>query len=244
MIARGLTRGYATYWNANLVTLLSNGRTQTCSINFGNGIIPYRWLTETECFDRDALPERFYVIVAPEERENAARAMRQSLPEPIERLTIGDGFEVSIYRSADTNRGWLALPIEDGDALSLPLRVPAAFPQLQSSNAIVQGETVIATGVSGTILYGPYLRVPAGHYRVRWLGSGVPGDGEITFDVVSGSKTFAREVRPASTFPIGDDLELVHMDIDLEGETPGIETRVFSGNGGKIALSRLELTRR
>ena len=55
--ARGLTHGYATFWNANIVTELSNGEIEVTSVGLTRGedgqiaLQPYRWLETEESFE-------------------------------------------------------------------------------------------------------------------------------------------------------------------------------------------------
>ena len=53
---RGLTHGYATFWNANIVTELSNGEIEVTTVELTQGqdgqtvLKPYRWLETEESF--------------------------------------------------------------------------------------------------------------------------------------------------------------------------------------------------
>ncbi len=249
LVAHDLKHGFATYWNANLLTLLSSGKTKTCGVSFGGaGLMPRKWVTDTECYDASTLPPRFYVLSAPEEREQARRSMTASLHEPTERFLVGDGFEVSVFETKDVRMDWLLLPLPDGNDLRLPLRLPVTHPQLQRdashSISVMEGNELVATGDGGTVVYGPYLHMPAGDYRVRWIGRGIASEGQIAFDVVSGPATFAHQGFPATELPREHDAELAHFDFTIDKPTAGVEFRVFSGGGGRVALTALALERR
>jgi len=247
LVARDLRHGFSTYWNAGLVTLLSNGKARTCSTSFGEaGLVPYKWVTETECYDPATLPDRFYIVSAPEEREFVRRSAAKTLHEPTERFIVGDGFEISVWETKNERMDWLLLPLVDGEALRLPLRMPVTHPQWQRfpTLAAVEGTELVGNGAGGTILFGPYLHLPHGDYRLRWIGRGIDSDGEIAFDAGAIPDMFAQRRIAAKDLPRGKDSELVQLDFTVDKLTPGVEFRVFSVGGGRVALSAIELSRR
>lgn len=52
--AKGLTKGYGHYWNANINTYLSNGRVKVLPVNCSltEGLTPYHWVTVNEVYDK------------------------------------------------------------------------------------------------------------------------------------------------------------------------------------------------
>jgi hypothetical protein len=109
LVRRHLVHGFATYWNANALTLLSNGAAKTCAVAFRDGVIPRKWLVGTDCFDATRLPPSIYFIARAEEREVASRAFEKTLPPPVDRFTV-DQFEVSVFRTSECSLSWLELP--------------------------------------------------------------------------------------------------------------------------------------
>lgn len=111
LVRRELHHGFATYWNANTMTLLAGGATKTCGVAFreGFGLVPRKWLVDTRCFRAATLPESIYIVAAPGEHEQMIDATaRTQFPEPRDRFEV-DGFEVRVYRTADCPKAWLEL---------------------------------------------------------------------------------------------------------------------------------------
>ena len=246
---RALTHGFSTYWNANLVTLLSRGATQDCPVNFGGDVIPYKWNTRTTCFERTALPARFYLAVSPDEREAAGKAT-QKFPAPVDRFTVGSFFDVSVYETAQVSLDWLDIPVADGENLRLPLHMNAAFPQLRRVKGEAVGAAVAATGEEGCVVFGPYMELPRGRYLLRWTGSVDGMNGEVDFDVtIKNSITGKPDVIMTRSIaavgsPHGHTGELIRMELDFKAPVHDFEARVFSRAGAKVILEELVLERR
>lgn len=61
---RGLTLGYATFWNANIVTELSDGEIEVVALEIEDGSLrPYRWLEAEENFAMDAPEEPVFLLL-------------------------------------------------------------------------------------------------------------------------------------------------------------------------------------
>jgi hypothetical protein len=236
---RGLTHGFATYWNANLVTVLSDSRTRCCPVFIGpGGIVPQKSNIDASCFDRAVLPDRIYLVAERAEREIAAQAIAAALPPPAETFAVGDAFEVSVFELGRTELPWLDLPLAGGKQLRFPLRLPAKHAALRRAAAVATADGLAATGEEGTVVYGPYVRMPAGRYAVRWIGGRAgAASGEIRFDVTAnGRDVLALRTIATGELPQGDRAELVALDFDLPRETPAVELRVFSHRGGTVVL--------
>lgn len=71
----GITRGYATFWNANIVTELSDGELDVVSVNLrrdGNGdcvLEEYRWLEAVDDFTMDRPDEPVFLLIGTWEKE-------------------------------------------------------------------------------------------------------------------------------------------------------------------------------
>jgi hypothetical protein len=244
--ARGLSHGFATYWNANVVTLLSNGRARTCPVNFGASVVPYRWGTDVRCFEPSRLPDRFFVALTPAEREPAREPIAKTFPEPIERFEVAGWFDVRVFATRESSPSWLAPPLPEGERIRFPLHIAATHPQLSAANAIAKDGRIVATGKEGTVVYGPYLRLPKGAYTLRWSGTSLGTNGEIAFDVTGsdGKVTLAQRSIRADALPRGPDAELATLEFVLADPMPAVETRVFSRGGATAELTGLVLDRR
>ncbi len=243
LMRRGLTHGFATYWNSNLVRLLSHGTTTTCSISFADHLIPYRWLTDVACFDAAKLPERIYVVQTVADRSSTEAAVRASLATPIEQFEVDGYFDVSVFRRDDASLDWLTPPLPESEDLRFPLHLQAIHPAVRVGKGARSREGVTATQEEGAITFGPYLTLPKGHYRLRWFGTGAPSDGEIAFDVGgnNGKDLFGQTSVPASRLATTQHGQLIELEFDLTRTTSGIEFRSYSRGGGRVTLEEVVL---
>jgi hypothetical protein len=239
---RNLRHGFSSYWNANLVTLFSNGTAKTCPVfTDDNGLWPQKWNVDTHCFDPAALPSKIYVLAAAEERAAFQRALKTSFPEPLERFVVGrehDGtdFEVFVFDTANVRKTWLELPLPE--KLKFPLRFPATHALIRRHHGEISGDQVIATGEVAAIVYGPYLELPKGKYRIVWTGSGVDSPGQIAFDAFA-ERTLAFDRSPSHALAQRQHASLTTLHIELARDTSHVEFRVFSEDGGRVALEEL-----
>jgi hypothetical protein len=107
LLQKGLHKGYATYWNANVTTLASGGAVKVCGVDFKRGISPFRWLVSKDCFDAPH-DDRFFVALAQSESSPATRAAviaDVGAPDDI----VSDGaFDILIFATAPHSTAWLA----------------------------------------------------------------------------------------------------------------------------------------
>ncbi len=240
--ARGLQHGFSTYWNANLLTLLSHGKAKTCPVHLaGGGLVPYRWNTDVGCFDAARLPDRIFVVNLAEERADAERAVAATFSEPIERFSVSDTFDVRVYRTSDQPLRWLELPLPEGDKLRFPLRITADHPQIGRGNVTSSGTTLVASGADGNLVHGPYLTLPKGRFSVRWIGERLGPEGGLHFDVAcdSGNRVIAASDVPMDTLGAGAHRELARLRLELANTTREVEFRAYSAGGARVALEEV-----
>lgn len=112
---RNLTHGFATYWNANSMTVLTAGRVKTCAVLLAGdyGLVPWKWVVGTECFSSERLPEIIYFVAHGDvEKASLRRATAASLglPEPLDRFDVDGDFEVLTYRTSAATLDWMRGP--------------------------------------------------------------------------------------------------------------------------------------
>lgn len=117
---RGLRKGYATFWNANAVTLASAGRVVVCGTNFAPRIRPFRWLVSSSCFDPPQDGRYFVVLSGVERRQIDRDALFADLGKPDEIVSDGE-FEIMTFASANRSMAWLERQDPTRDA---PFRTP------------------------------------------------------------------------------------------------------------------------
>lgn len=96
--AAGLRRGFATYWNASVVSVLSGGDVRVAAVNMSGGLpVPYHHLTSGTWYSRDWTGAPSFLVVGADETAQLNRpALRSILGEPQRTLRAGT-YEVLVY---------------------------------------------------------------------------------------------------------------------------------------------------
>jgi hypothetical protein len=240
---RKLTRGFSNLINANMLNLLTRGRSTTCPVYFLRTLVPQRWLADTNCYVPSSIQNRFYVVTDRVDTDLAA--VDATFPAPVERIRAGSAYDVSIYETPKAELDWFSLPLRDGDDARFPMRLPSTSFALHRREVARDGTSMVATGNEGFVLYGPYMTLPAGTYEVSWIGSGVDSPGDITFsaDIEFGKNVLASQKRVAAQ--IGTTRgELARLRFTLPVRSEAVEFPVFSTAGGRVRLDELVLEKR
>lgn len=104
---RGLHKGYATYWNANVTTLASNGDIRVCGFSAATHAKPFRWLVSKDCFDPPSTHDRYFVAFR---REEVARIDRDAYIADLGRpdsIANTPDYEIWIYEPGPHRTDWL-----------------------------------------------------------------------------------------------------------------------------------------
>lgn len=101
----------------------------------------------------------------------------------------------------------------------------------------LEGEALVSTGQAGVLLYGPYVAMQAGKYRLTVRGQ-VEGAGSGWVDVVS-----QKGVKEHAKFPFSPaaDGSLVQGQVVLEAPVEDLEVRVYVGEKDKVKVLGYEL---
>lgn len=86
---RGMTKGYSTFWNANIVTELSDGEIEVVALEMTQNegepaLAPYRWLEAEENFDMDRPEEPVFLLVGDWEDDGLKQLLQQLQAERVE----------------------------------------------------------------------------------------------------------------------------------------------------------------
>jgi hypothetical protein len=237
---RGLTHGFSSVLNANILALEARGAVLVCPVYFVHVLIPQRWLADTSCYTASALPDRFFVVADHDDRDVAA--LRATLPPPIEHFSVGATYDVSVFRTADMSPAWLDLPLADGDQARFPLLLPATHVAFHHDKVAVETDRLVATGGEGYVLFGPYMKLPPGKYTLIWIGRPIESPGTIFFIAAAdvGNHELARVTRATSALSPG---ELARITFELDRTRADVEFSVFSAGGGRVELDELIVER-
>jgi hypothetical protein len=126
----------------------------------------------------------------------------------------------------------------------------ASFPATEGKGlptgvGVKDGAVIKSTGKAGHAQYGPYVTLPAGDYKVVWIGrvesAKVKPAGKV--DVAS---DIGRKIHAAQPVEVtGKDAKTIaELDFSLPAQTPNIEFRFAVADGTMATLERVELSRK
>jgi hypothetical protein len=243
---RGLTHGFVE-WDANVMNVLGKGEVEFCQITYREQLLPFKWNVPLWCYDPARMPERFFLVLKPQNRQAARNAVQHTLVEPPVDTFDAGGYEVQVYRTADVDMRWLAYPVPDGADLKLPWVAPAANPQMFSR--VIQPtaqKTFEFNGKPGEVVYGPYVNLSRGRYRLTWFGELPGADAHAIHFSVTGTggrhllgATDGRTVTP----PDGQAAPIATIDFQVKVPVPGVNFVVEQRGQAHATLTHFRLER-
>lgn len=243
---RGLRHGFVE-WDANVMNVIGQGEVQFCQITYREQLLPFKWNVPTWCYDPKRLPDRFFLVLKPQHTDEARKAVQHSLrTRPTETFEAG-GYEVLVYQTANVDTSWLAYPVPDGADLHLPWNAPAANPQMFSR--VIEPtpqKTFVFNGDKGEIVYGPYVNLNRGRYRLTWWGD-APGNNahDLLFYVQSGNGRKRLATVNGRTAPAQDRqaVPIAVIDFKVTMPVPGVNFIVEQRGHAAATLTRFHLER-
>lgn len=103
----GLHKGYATYWHANVTTLVSRGAVVVCGLILEPRLLPFRWLVSKDCFVPPQQDDRYFIALARSQTSSVERQriiIDAGVPNAIARAA---DYEIWIYEGGDHHLEWL-----------------------------------------------------------------------------------------------------------------------------------------
>lgn len=234
----GLRRGYADYWQSNIVTLLSGEKVQVAQtiVNPAGRLVPYHWNSKAGWY---RAPANFYICLPNDDHYRMAVA------------TFGPPHEVSqvgTYRVLIWDHDIQPFLHDLSDVFKLPLdvtkigQVPAAGVKIDEHGHWVDE---LPRAQPTIILYGPYVQLPAGRYKVQFefaATEAAPSDTvicEATIrkgDVVLNRKSVSGADLSAAKFS-----KTITLVLDSPGPGEPVEFRVWRSGQGKLTMLSLIL---
>ncbi len=104
LIKSGLKTGYATFWNSQVITLLSDSKLQVANIDVNeNGISPCMYQTDKKWFDAREGEENYFLLLTPNEVNTVMQtADYDKFKRMMKGIIVTDyGFTIFIYGSPD-----------------------------------------------------------------------------------------------------------------------------------------------
>lgn len=179
-----LQYGYASFWNAGALTVLSDGKTVVRQIKVEGGLPkPFRHLASNHWFQESAWQGQTFLMLTPEESQLVDWNLLASYIGPAIRTIDSGGVRIYVYPRNIAG----ALPNWDIE-LEHPLNIRASAntPHTAGTFDPSDGAMVAAEGVAGFLNFGPYATLVPGNYRASFDVEVRGGHGQFgTLDVAS-----------------------------------------------------------
>lgn len=234
----GLKYGYATFWNAGKMTVLSGGAVKVRQVTLNHGLPqPERWLSSDRWYRPDAWQGDSFLMLRDSELASLDLAQLAALAGAPRTLRLR---EWTIYVFPAN----LAARLQNWDRLLLqPVRYPVepASPHQIGRLEGTPAALVAAPGEAGPLYFGPMREVRPGSYLVTFEieTSGAGADGYGRLDVVSnaGAAVFAQQpvMQPGR--------QRVTLRFNTAKALSTLEFRVFSNGKGRFAMYGVEIVR-
>lgn len=233
----GLRYGYATFWNAGAITVLSEQHVRVRQISVVNGLpVPVRHLSSNRWYRASTWQGESFLMLSDEEAATVDFAkMEMYLGKP-SRIVPVHGRRAWVYPHNIAAR----LPMWD-DQQPAPVRVPinAASQHRVGQLAGEPGSQRLeaAAGTAGNLHFGPYLTLEPGRYLVTFDieagGTGEAGRVDVT---ANGGNSVLLERALQGGAP-----RRVSVPLELRQRVTDLELRVWSNGNGAVALHGMEL---
>lgn len=229
---QGLHYGYASFWNAGRITLLSAQSVRVRQISLDNGMpVPVRHLSSDRWYQADAWQGETFLMLTAEEARATDWALVERYAGPPSRTLSHRGWEIRVYPHNLATR----LPFWDyRRSPALVLAVNGATPH-RIGHLVEHGAALeSAPGETGHLQYGPFRNTAPGHYLASYtLEAG--GAGVSDFGVVDVAANHGATVLAAQAIR-GGGARTISLPFTLTGPVGDLELRVWSNAAGTLTL--------
>jgi len=236
--SNGLKYGYASFWNAGALTVLSDEKIKIRQILIHQGLpVPHRWLSSNRWFRPSAWNGETFLLLHDKEVDLVDWTKMQKLGLGYKKKLILGEYSVFIFEKN------IALYLPNWDTRYEKPAMFFADKNAFSQIGLVIGEYenarfVAEKGESGALYHGPYIDVEPGRYRVTFdVQAERNVNGVIRLDVVSapdqkqfGEKTLNESVEP----------QVIEFTIDTKQI---MEFRVWALGNEKVVFKGVSIVR-
>lgn len=234
----GLKYGYASFWNAGKLTVLSGHDIKVRQVLIENGLpVPMRNLSSNRWFRPEAWQGETFMLLRPAELKLLdTERMAAELGQPVRTLRYED-WTVLVY---GVNVARLA-------SWDLLIRQPLNFQARAGSPHNVgrydagAGALVAEAGETGTLHFGPFIGVEAGSYQVSFdVETAASAAGEFGYiDVVSGAGSTVHARLPLTA----TGRQHLQLPFNAAQATKLMEFRVFTNGTGRVLVRNVSIVR-
>lgn len=234
--AQKLHYGFATFWNAGRLTVLSSQATRIRPILLASDGLPapMHHLSSARWYEASAWTGPSFLLLSADEARhvNWPELVKQIGQEP--RTIDFEGWQIAVF---DHNIA------HDFKAWGTEVAVPIDYPSVADTPHIIGHLTTEPPGLTasrneaGALRFGPFLRLSAGRYRANFKvvaeGVGVRDFGHV--DIAANNRLFGHGKIDKS----GE--QIVTVNFVLDDFTPDVEFRVFSTGAGQLTIMNVQL---
>ena len=235
---QGLHYGYASFWNAGIISLLSEQRVQTRQITIENGLpMPVRHLSSDRWYEAVTWDGPTFLLLTFDESKAMNWEQVERYSGPPSRILNFHGCLIRIYP-----RNLAAvMPLWD-PRQAVPLRFPVSAASLHGIGHLTDNDRALQSepGETGHLQFGPGRPTAAGRYLVHFdletSGAGVHDFGVVDVTVNHGATVLA-------ALPIrASGAQRITLPLTLGGPAGDLEFRVWSNAAGTIKTKGVDLT--
>ena len=237
--AKGVPYGYASYWEASPITVLSRGKVTVRPIVVINGeLLPMRHLSSDRWFEPEAWNGETFLLLSDAEIATINWGiLARHLGQPVREERIGQRtmfvFKDNVARHLP---GW-SLTLHE------PLRIDAAPDGARTVGQWVDSAKGLQSkaGEGGYLHYGPYSSLAAGNYVATF---DVTGKADKATQVVGSvdAAAFGGKLVMGTTEVLGDGKEHHILKFQLERPVRNLELRVVSNATGEMTFKGVTLS--
>lgn len=233
LISNGLHYGYATFWNAGNISVLSDEKVLVRPIYIDRGLpVPERGLSSSRWFLASTWTgPTFFMLTQDEWPQVDVPLLKAYLGEPVQKLTHAN-YQVLVFSDNPAS----ILP-EWNPVFDIALYFPASGRSIKQIGQLIEnpdgdGYILIAdTGESGYLHFGPYISLAPNEYVVRFdVEAAYHPHGAVQLDVVGYPQqdVFARATLTSSNEP-----QSLYVSLDTHRI---MEFRVFALGHGQVVF--------
>lgn len=237
---QGLRYGYATYWNAGAFSVLSGGEVKVRQIEIAGDLpVPMHHHASNQWFRPSQWSGESFLLLNQGELKKINRALLDAqLGTPTRTVTFGD-VTVLVYPENPSNKlaGWSDL-MEKAQTFEVSSRSPHLIGRYQASDPS-RGSLTSSVGEKGELLFGPFMWLAAGNYRVSFdvAGEGAPSLGKLEVTAAKGAVKLVEQ--PLAAGPRQSRV----LEFKLEREWQFVEFRVLTNGSGSISVYGVTIER-
>jgi hypothetical protein len=222
----GLHYGYATYWNAGALSVLSDQRVLVRQIIFSEIGLPkpMRHLNSNRWYRREAWTGRSFLMLTKDEWSRVDMPRLVSLVGSPERELLWGNFRIVVFaENLAELPGWTDR-LDDVEASNWPANEQTPHTTGRLAAADGRRAMLAAPGESGFLSYGPYIDLPAGRYAVSFdVRGGMDPTGNADLGRVdvalAGQSIVAMPIRAGGSSPLRLEFELAEAAQSVEFRT-------------------------